>query len=46
MLAPGDVFSCNRSARGFLRFNVAQCSEAKIFEVLQRAMRASRKHRD
>jgi DNA-binding transcriptional MocR family regulator len=46
MLAPGGVFSCSRSARGFLRFNVAQCNETRIFEVLQRSMRASRKQRD
>jgi len=45
MLAPGDVFSCNRSARGYLRFNVSQCNEARIFEILQRCIRACRKQR-
>ncbi len=40
VLAPGDVFSIGQRAGGFLRFNVAQ-SPPKVFEVLERAMRAS-----
>jgi DNA-binding transcriptional MocR family regulator len=39
MLAPGDVFSLGRAARSFLRFNVSQCAEASIFQVLERSMR-------
>ncbi|VAW24447.1 DNA-binding transcriptional regulator, MocR family / aminotransferase domain, partial [hydrothermal vent metagenome] len=35
ILAPGNVFSLNNSASRFLRFNVAQSSSPKIYEVLQ-----------
>ncbi len=35
ILAPGNVFSLNNSANRFLRFNVAQSSSPKIYEVLQ-----------
>ena len=38
VLAPGDVFSVSQSASGFLRFNVAQMSDPRVFEVLARAM--------
>ena len=38
MLAPGNVFSVNHAARSFLRFNVSQCAEASIIEVLERSM--------
>ncbi len=38
LLAPANVFSVGRMAGGFLRFNVAQCSSPRVFEVLQRAM--------
>ena len=39
VLAPGNVFSVSQSARGFMRFNVAQCSgNPSIFRVLARAM--------
>lgn len=38
VLAPGNVFSVSQSARRFLRFNVAQCTEPRVFEVLARAM--------
>ncbi|MBB6250431.1 PLP-dependent aminotransferase family protein [Nitrospirillum iridis] len=40
VLAPGDVFSLTNSADGFLRFNVAQCDNPRIFEVLARALEA------
>ncbi|HRO61292.1 MAG TPA: PLP-dependent aminotransferase family protein [Burkholderiaceae bacterium] len=34
VLAPGNVFSLSRSAGSFLRFNVAQSTGQRIFEVL------------
>lgn len=39
VLAPGNVFSIGQSASGFLRFNVAQSLDPRIFAVLARAMR-------
>ncbi|MBI1205266.1 MAG: aminotransferase class I/II-fold pyridoxal phosphate-dependent enzyme [Rhodopseudomonas sp.] len=43
VLAPGNVFSLSQSATGFLRFNVAQSQDARLFEVLRRAIaRAAR----
>jgi DNA-binding transcriptional MocR family regulator len=41
VLAPGDAFSVSRTAGGFLRFNVAQSGDPRIFRVLQRAMAAA-----
>ncbi len=38
VLAPGNVFSASQSAGGFLRFNVAQLGEARIFTALAEAM--------
>jgi DNA-binding transcriptional MocR family regulator len=38
VLAPGDAFSPSQSASSFLRFNVAQSGEARLYEVLARAM--------
>lgn len=38
VLAPGDVFSVTRSATPFLRFNVAQCGDPRIFDVLGAAI--------
>ncbi|PWC84110.1 GntR family transcriptional regulator [Azospirillum sp. TSH100] len=38
VLAPGDVFSVSHSASGFLRFNVAQMGEPRIYDVLGRAI--------
>ena len=38
VLAPGDVFSLARSASGFMRFNVAQMGEPRVFEILGRAL--------
>lgn len=38
VLAPGDVFSVSRTAGSYLRFNVAQCGDPRVFEVLERAM--------
>lgn len=40
VLAPGDAFSLSQSARGFMRFNVAQCADSRAYEVLECAMRA------
>ncbi|WP_018263489.1 aminotransferase-like domain-containing protein [Methylobacterium sp. WSM2598] len=42
VLAPGNVFSLSQSAGSFLRFNVAQCADPKVFAVLERAMAAER----
>lgn len=38
VLAPGDVFSVSESASDFLRFNVAQSSDPRIWETMQRAI--------
>jgi DNA-binding transcriptional MocR family regulator len=38
VLAPGNVFSRSQTASGFLRFNVAQSLDARIFKVLGRAV--------
>jgi len=38
VLAPGNAFSQSQRAGDFLRFNVAQCSDARGFEVLARAL--------
>lgn len=40
VLAPGNVFSQSMTAGDFLRFNVAQSGDARIYEVLQRALDA------
>lgn len=39
VLAPGNAFSQSLSAGDFLRFNVAQCTDERIFEVLARALK-------
>lgn len=41
VLAPGDAFSVSRTASAFLRFNVAQSGDPRLFRVLQRAMAAA-----
>ena len=41
VLAPGNVFSASRSAAGFMRFNVAQCGDARVMATLRRAMAAA-----
>ena len=38
VLAPGNVFSRSRSAGDFLRFNVAQCSDDRVFNVLAKTL--------
>jgi DNA-binding transcriptional MocR family regulator len=40
VLAPGNVFSVSDTASAFLRFNVAQCGDPRIWETLRRAMRS------
>lgn len=39
VLAPGDAFSLSQSARNYMRFNVAQCADGRVYEALERAMR-------
>ncbi|WP_046599408.1 PLP-dependent aminotransferase family protein [Neorhizobium galegae] len=38
VLAPGNAFSLSQSAGSFLRFNVAQSEDARIFRSLERAL--------
>lgn len=38
VLAPGNAFSLSQSASGFLRFNVAQSLDDRLFEKLQAAI--------
>jgi DNA-binding transcriptional MocR family regulator len=38
VLAPGNAFSLSHTAGRFLRFNVAQCADERIFDVLEEAM--------
>ena len=38
VLAPGNAFSVSQTANDFLRFNVAQCSDERVFKVLKAAM--------
>lgn len=40
VLAPGNVFSQSLSASDFMRFNVAQSTDDRIFDVLARALSA------
>ncbi|MGY8665909.1 PLP-dependent aminotransferase family protein [Bradyrhizobium sp. UFLA05-109] len=44
VLAPGNVFSVSETASAFLRFNVAQSTEPRIWDVLRRALSAKRRH--
>lgn len=38
VLAPGNVFSVSQSAGNFMRFNVSQMADDRIFETLRRAI--------
>ena len=38
VLAPGNAFSLTQSAASFLRFNVAQSGDVRIFEMLRKAI--------
>ncbi|MGN6153276.1 MAG: PLP-dependent aminotransferase family protein [Lysobacteraceae bacterium] len=40
VLAPGNAFSPSQRARGFLRFNVAQSLDPRVFDLLARALDA------
>lgn len=40
LLAPGNAFSQSMTAGDYLRFNVAQAEDARIYEVLKRALSA------
>jgi DNA-binding transcriptional MocR family regulator len=42
VLAPGNAFSLSQSAGHFLRFNVAQSADDRIFRTLANAMKAAR----
>ena len=42
LLAPGNVFSATHRSAGFMRFNVANCADPRVFAVLERAMKAAR----
>lgn len=39
VLAPGNVFSPSQTVTDYMRFNVAQCADDRIFSVLEKAMR-------
>ena len=38
VLAPGNAFSLSQSATSFLRFNVSQSRDGRVFEVLRKAI--------
>ena len=38
ILAPGNVFSPSQSARGFMRFNVAQMADQRVYASLAKAL--------
>jgi DNA-binding transcriptional MocR family regulator len=40
VLAPGNVFSVSQTAPDFMRFNVAQMSDPRMWDVLRRALKA------
>lgn len=39
VLAPGNAFSASGTASAFLRFNVSQCNDERIFSVIKRALK-------
>ena len=43
VLAPGNVFSPAQTAGRFLRFNVAQCADPRIFQMLERVINHARR---
>lgn len=43
VLAPGNAFSQSQRAGGFLRFNVAQSLDARVFDILARTLPAARR---
>jgi len=38
-IAPGNVFSVSQSASHFLRFNVAQMSDPRMWDVMRRTLK-------
>jgi DNA-binding transcriptional MocR family regulator len=42
ILAPGNVFSVSQAASGFMRFNIAQMQDPRVFDVLKAALPAGR----
>ena len=42
VLAPGNVFSLSDNAGRFMRFNVAQSADARVFEALEASMKRLR----
>lgn len=40
VLAPGNVFSVSETATSFLRFNVAQSNDPRMWDVMRRALKA------
>lgn len=46
VLAPGDAFSQSKNASDFLRFNVAQSTDARVFTVVERALSNARLAKD
>ena len=42
VLAPGNVFSLSQSAQGFMRFNVSQSQDKRLFDFLRAHLRRSR----
>ncbi|MCL4760084.1 MAG: PLP-dependent aminotransferase family protein [Rhodocyclaceae bacterium] len=45
VLAPGNVFSVSQSANGFMRFNVAQSLDDRLFELLRTGIASSSQRR-
>jgi DNA-binding transcriptional MocR family regulator len=42
VLAPGNAFSLSQTATDFMRFNVSQTEDPRVYEVLREAMQAAR----
>ncbi|MBR0844929.1 PLP-dependent aminotransferase family protein [Bradyrhizobium liaoningense] len=41
VLAPGNVFSVSQTAQNFVRFNVAQMGDPRMWDVMRRALKTS-----
>jgi len=39
VLAPGNVFSVSQTASNFMRFNVAQTNDPRMWDVMRRALK-------
>ena len=44
VLAPGNAFSLSQTAPGYLRFNVSQSLDDRIFEVLRDILESTARH--